>query len=117
MNNKNLTTDSIKQLLNQSVARMDDTTVASLRAARTQALERHRAQQHAPVLAWLNHHGLWISSSANKRNLHLTLGLAFAACLLSGIIYMQNSNEHEHDHSDIDIAILTDDLPVDAYVE
>lgn len=41
----------------------------------------------------------------------------FAACLISGFIYFQNINEHEHDHSDIDIAILTDDLPVDAYVE
>ena len=114
MNNKNLTTDSIKQLLNQSVARIDDTTIENLRAARTRALESYRAQQSAPVLAWLNHHGLWIGSSTHHhKTLYWGLALLFAACLFSGITYVQ----YEHDHSDIDIEILIDDLPVDAYVD
>lgn len=116
MKNKNLTTDSIKQLLNHSLTRIDGSTIASLRAARTRALEGYRAQQHTPVLAWLNHHGLWISSSSSgSKNLNWILALLFAACLLGGTAYWHN--EHEHDHSEIDIAILTGDLPVDAYFE
>lgn len=116
MDSRKLTQDSIRHLLNHSVNDMDESTIESLRTARTCALERRRAQQHAPVLAWLNHHGLWLGRSASHhRNLNWMFALLFAACLVSGIIYVQNGNEH--DHSDIDIAILTDDLPVDAYVE
>jgi type III secretory pathway lipoprotein EscJ len=116
MNDRNLTTNSIKQLLNQSVAEMSTETIASLRSARTHALERHRALQHAPVLAWLNHHGLWVgSSSTSHRNLNWALALILVACLFSGAAYWQQANEH--DHSEIDIAILADDLPMDAYVE
>jgi hypothetical protein len=118
MKHTNLTTGSIKQLLNHSATHIDEATVANLRTARTRALESYRAQQHAPVLAWLNHHGILISSSSSgHRNLNWVLALVFAACLLSGAAYWHNANEHEHDHSEIDIAILTDDLPVDAYVE
>lgn len=118
MNNKNLTSNSIKQLLNQSVAQMDDVTIESLRNARNRTLESHRALQHAPVLAWLNHHGVWVGSpSTHARYQSWGLALVLAACLLSGTAYMQQLNEHEHDHSEIDIAILADDLPVDAYVE
>ncbi|MEI7843055.1 MAG: DUF3619 family protein [Gallionellaceae bacterium] len=116
MNNKHLTTDSIKQALNRSVQRMDAKTIADLRIARTNALERHRALQQAPVLAWLNHHGLWTSgSSTNHKYQNWALALVLVAGLFSGMAYFQQLNEH--DHSEIDIAILTDDLPVDAYVD
>jgi len=115
---KNLTADSIKRLLNQSVAQMDDATIESLRTARNRTLESHRSLQHAPVLAWLNHHGVWVGSpSNNHKHRSWALALVLAACLLTAAAYMQQLNEHEHDHSEIDIAILTDDLPVDAYVE
>lgn len=118
MNNKNLNAYSIKQLLNQSVAQMDDVTIENLRTARNRTLESHRALQHAPVLAWLNHHGVWLGSTATGHKLRSwAFALVFAACLLSSAAYMQQLNEHEHDHSEIDIAILTDDLPFDAYVE
>lgn len=118
MNHKNLTTDSIKRLLNHSISQVNDTTIENLRAARTRALEGYRAQQHAPVLAWLNHHGLWIGSpSGQHKYRHWAIALLLVTCLFSGAAYLQQINDHEHDHSDIDIAILTDDLPVDAYVE
>lgn len=118
MTDKKLTTDSIKQLLNQSVAQMEDTTIGRLHAARNRALEGHRALQDAPALAWLNHHGVWIGSPSTGHKLQAwTFALIFAAFLLGGVAYMQQLNEHKHDNSEIDIAILTDDLPVDAYVE
>jgi hypothetical protein len=116
MNNKSLTTDSIKQALNQSVQKMKTETIADLRAARTRTLERHRALQQTPVLAWLNHHGLPLGSSTSSHKFHnWALAFVLVIGLFSGMAYLQHANDH--DHSEIDIAILTDDLPVDAYVE
>jgi hypothetical protein len=113
---KNISTDSIKQLLNQSVSQMDAKTIENLRDARNRALEGYRAQQKAPVLAWLHHHGILVgSSSHNHKYLYFSAILLFTALLFSGSAYWQQASEH--DHSDIDIAILTDDLPVDAYVD
>ena len=113
---KNINTDSIKQLLNQSVTQLDTATLDNLRTARNRALEAYRAQQKAPVQAWLHHHGILLGSSAQGHKYrYLALALIFSAVLFSGSAYWQQANDH--DHSDIDIAILTDDLPVDAYVE
>ena len=115
MKNKNLTPDSIRGLLNRSVHKLDDATIEKLRASRNQALARHRVLQHAPVQAWLTHHGLWSggSSHSSHKPVYWLLAVLFALSLYSGITYMQ----HDRDHSDIDIEILTDDLPVDAYVD
>jgi hypothetical protein len=114
MKNKNLTQDSIKYLLNHSASQIDRTTAESLRNSRNLALERHRKLQHEPVQAWLTHHGLWSgSTSSSHKHVYFALAVLFSLCLYSGIAYMQ----HDRDHSDIDIELLTDDLPVDAYVD
>lgn len=115
MKNKNLRMDSIKQLLNHSASKMDRDIAESLRTSRNLALERHRALQHAPVQAWLTHHGLLSENPhASRKHVYLAFAVLLSLCLYSGITYMQ----HEHDHIDaIDIEILTDDLPVDAYVD
>lgn len=116
MNQNNINTNSIKQLLNHATTQLDPVTISELRAARTRALERHRALQQAPVLAWLSHHGLWHSApSHSHKNMQWAIALLFALCLLSGAAYYQHA--YDHDHSEIDIAILADDLPFDAYVE
>jgi hypothetical protein len=113
---KNINTDSIKQLLNQSVTQMDAKTIENLRDARNRALEAYRVQQKAPALAWLHHHGILLGGSSHGHKYrYLALALIFSAILFSGTAYWQQANEH--DHSEIDIAILTDDLPVDAYVD
>lgn len=117
MRNKNLTTDSIKKLLNQSAHQLDDATLDGLRQARLRALEKQRVQQEAPVLAWLSSHGPWAGSHGFWSLPRTLLTLALTASLIGGIAYFQAEYEHEHDHSDIDIAILTDDLPVDAYID
>ena len=114
MKNNNLTPDSIKQLLNRSVSGLDRGTIENLRSSRNLALQRHRELQHAPVQAWLTHHGFWTGNShSHQKHVYFALVVLFAACLFSGIAYIQ----HDHDHSDVDIELLTDDLPVDAYVE
>lgn len=114
MKNKNLKPDSIKKLLNQSTNKLDSATLEKLRDSRNLALERHRTLQHAPVQAWLNHHGLWTGSShSSHKSVYWVVAVLFALCLYSGVTYLQ----HDRDHSDIDIELLTDDLPVDAYVD
>jgi hypothetical protein len=95
---------------------MDAPTIENLRDARNRALEAYRAQQKAPVRAWLHHHGILVGGSSHSHKyLYFAIALIFTAFLFSGSTYWQQANEH--DHSDIDIAILTDDLPVDAYVD
>lgn len=113
MKNKNLTTDSIKQLLNQSTSSLNSSEVANLRAARNQALDRHHALQHAPIQAWLTHHGLWVKGAPSIKSIGGAVLLA--ATLLIGTTYWQHLNDHEH--SELDLAILIDDLPLDAYID
>ena len=118
MNHKRPTAESIKRILNQSVAQMDEATIENLRATRNRALERHRVLRQSPALAWLNQHGVLVGSpSDTRRHRSWALTLVLIACLFGAFSYMQPANKHEHDHSEIDIAILIDDLPVDAYVE
>lgn len=115
--NQKLKIREIGQLLDHSVARIDQGTSDKLLAARRAALQHQQITQQAPVLAWLTQHGL-IHHHPGHPHKAFRLGVAalFAAILLLGVsLYWQHVSEH--DHADIDIAILTDDLPVDMYVD
>ena len=114
-NNKNLTLISVRKILNRSAHNLDRKTAESLHNARNKALARHRALQHAPVQAWLTHHGILTGSSSHSypRPVYWVLAVLFALSLYSSINYLQ----HDRDHTDVDIELLTDDLPVDAYVD
>ncbi len=104
----------IGPLLNDSTTRLDNDTLDKLRDARRTALQYQQTEQHVPVLAWLHQHGLIHMHSKHKSH-HWGMAALLAVILFSGVIYWQQV--YEHDHSDIDIAILTDDLPVDMYVD
>jgi non-ribosomal peptide synthetase component F len=111
-----LNTKEIKQLLNRSAAQLDNGTLDKLQSARRTALQYQQTEQQAPVLAWLTEHGVIHHHSAPFHKAY-NLGMAalLLALLVGGALYWQQS--YDHDHSDIDIAILTDDLPVDMYVD
>jgi hypothetical protein len=118
MNSQNLNTAPIKKLLNQSTALINHHDLEQLHYARDKALTQHRVLHNAPVLAWLCHHGITLGTNFSKhKQLDRALVLLFIIALFSGVTYWQQINEHEHDHSEIDIAILTDDLPMDVYVD
>ncbi len=106
-----LQTRDIGAMLDRSAAQLDNDTLDKLRNARRVALQHQR--QQVPVLAWLHEHGL--AHTPGHKSHHWGLAALFAIILFSGIFYWQHV--YEHDHSDIDIAILTDDLPVDMYVD
>ena len=116
MNNK-LNTESIRQLLNRSSAQLEQPTLARLRDVRTQALARYDARSSAPAFAWAGststHSGH--NSGSHSSHYYWAAAVLFAALLFSGVTYWQHATEH--DNSDVDIAILTDDLPIDVYVE
>jgi len=114
--NRKLNTREIKQLLDRSAAQIDKNTLEKLASARRTAVQYQQTTQQAPVLAWLTQHGLIHSHSTHNRKVwNFGIAALLALVLLGGGLYWQHA--YEHDHSDIDIAILTDDLPVDMYVD
>ncbi len=113
--NRKLTSAELGRLLSRSAAQLDKETSDKLLAARHAALQHQQTTQQTPVLAWLNEHGLILHHPSHKM-VNRGLAMLLAAVLLLGIsFYWQHACEH--DHSDIDIEILTDDLPVDMYVD
>jgi len=102
----------IRHLLNQS--RVDDATAARLREARELALSRQRPEP-APALAWADNAvgslGGW--SGLSLRVLAPLLALAVAA----GAVYSWQQNRRLAEIEEIDAQLLTDDLPIDAYLD
>lgn len=112
---KKLHSKQIKQLLNRSLAQIDQPTLARLRNARTLALARCDAHSTAPAFAWIgsgasHHHG---ADMHHKSNYWAAI-VFLVALLFSGVAYWHHI---DHDISDVDIAILTDDLPIEVYVD
>ena len=113
--NIKLNTREIGQLLNRSAAQIDKDTSDRLLSARRMALRHQQTTHQAPVQAWLTEHGLiHHGTSHGHRTFNWAVAALLAAILLGGAHYWQ---QQSYDHSDIDIAILTDDLPVDMYVD
>ena len=114
--NDELTVDLIRQQLDSSSAKLGSSTLIRLNEVRMQALTRYDAH-HAPrKFGWINAlAGSANSTESHSNNYFRTFAMLCLAILFSGIIYWQNAAEQ--DFTDLDIAILTDDLPVDAYVD
>ena len=108
--------EPIKQLLNRSLAQLDQPTLARLRAARMHALNRYEARgAPLPLFAWAGGHVIW-HASAHRHRIYYWIGtILLAASLFSGLVYWQQAMDN--DISDVDIAILTDDLPLQYYLD
>lgn len=105
----------LKQILDSSTRQLPPETIERLRISRTQALD-HQRTYTSPVLAWVNSHsGLFhpfhLSKSAN-----FAFAVLFIACLFTGVSYWQSYSK-EREIIDVDIAILTDDLPINVYLD
>jgi hypothetical protein len=111
MNNK-LTCQEIGRLLDQSADQLNRSTLSDLHTARQHALQR----QHAAGSAWVSQNGtLHGHLQLSQRALNWIIAAVIATLLAINLTYLNPA--YDHDHSDIDIAILTDDLPVEMYVD
>lgn len=114
MNHK-LTTREIKQLLNRSTTQIEKSTLGKLQSARQLALKHQQTEQQAPVMAWLVQHGLiHHHSTPGHKAFNLGMAALLVAILFGGALYLQ---QQTYEHDDIDIAILTDDMPIDVYLD
>ena len=105
--------DKVRHLLNQGLE-LDATAVERLRAARERALA-HQRPEPAPALAWADNVvgglGGWSGVS-----LRLVLPLALLAAGLVTLYTWQQSQRLEQ-IEEIDAQLLTDDLPIEAYLD
>jgi hypothetical protein len=103
----------VRQLLNQGPS-VRPNIAKQLEHARARALERQRAEP-APALAWadnvVGHVGGW-GGFALRVLLPLAMLLASAAA-----IYTWQQNQRDVELEEIDSQLLTDDLPIDAYLD
>ena len=111
--NENQFGDKIRQLLNQGRS-LDQDTVERLRAARTLALARQR-REPAPVLAWADNvlGGIGGWSGLSLRLLAPFIALAIGAAA----VYTWQQSQQLAEIEEIDSQLLTDDLPIDAYLD
>ena len=102
----------IARHLDYGVERLDAGTRERLAAARRVALSHYR-ERPAPVLslAWALEKGEQLSDGAR----YAIAGAALVLGLI-GVAYWQTAM-NGNDVSDVDVKLLTDDLPIDAYLD
>ena len=105
--------NKIRQILNGGL-RLDEAKAARLAAARKLALERQRPEP-APALAWADNvvgrFGGWSGVSLRLVAPAVALAIGFSA------IYTWQQNQRAAEVEEIDALLLTDDLPIDAYLD
>jgi hypothetical protein len=106
--------NKVRQVLNRGLVGVDEATAERLRAARERALARQRPEP-SPALAWadnvLGRVGGW--GGAAWRILLPIVLLVIAAAAMQAWQQKQRVAEIE----EIDAQLLTDDLPIDAYLD
>lgn len=103
----------IKQQLDQALD-LEPATLKRLNAARGQALARQRVTEPAFALAWVD--AVVGRLSGNPASAGIALAGAALILALVGIQYWQRSPTVE-EIEEIDAALLTSDLPINAYLD
>jgi hypothetical protein len=106
--------NKVRQVLNRGLAGVEAATAERLRAARERALSHQRAEL-SPALAWADNlvgrAGGWGSIAWR-----ILLPIAMLVLALAGLQYWQQ-NQRIEQIEEIDAQLLTDDLPIDAYLD
>lgn len=107
--------EKIVRALNQSTRHLNQNTVARLNTAREQALAGFR---EAPEwrLSWAGQLASRITGGPTA-GVRYALPIAILILGLIGIIYWQTSNGKPNELADLDFRLLTNDLPIDAYLD
>ena len=111
--NEQLFASKICQVLDRAT-HVDPLIAERLRAARERALEARRLER-APALAWADN---VLGSFGGQSGLWLRLVLPALLVVLSVAgIYTWQQNQRLAEIEEIDAELLTDDLPIDAYLD
>ena len=106
--------NKVRQVLNRGLVGVEPATAERLRAARERALAHQRAEL-SPALAWADNLagrvGGW-SGIAWR----ILLPLAMLISAVAGLQYW-HQNQRIAEIEEIDAQLLTDDLPIDAYLD
>ncbi|MGA8146506.1 MAG: DUF3619 family protein [Gallionellaceae bacterium] len=108
--------NNVRQALDQSANRIDQATLVKLREARSKAIEQFDARQAVPEFSWAGLSTKFGFAPGSHRRLYYWLAaILLVAAVLNGAAYWQ----HVQDNDDVeaDIAILTDDMPIDVYLD
>jgi hypothetical protein len=108
--------NKIVQRLNQGLGTIKQGTLYQLQSARQAALDRYReAPQPVFGLAWAGDLAFRVSQNryVNSRSM---LALGLLALSLIGVAYWQIVLQ-ANDIADVDASLLTDDLPINAYLD
>ena len=109
-NSRDIAPERIAKLLTRAAQQLDDNTVAALRQARNVALQRQSLSK--PVFALSTGHNIrWLLPHSTQQ--WMAAIILFVAILFGGVSYWR----HENDLSHLDTAILTDDLPLEVFVD
>jgi len=103
----------IKQQLDQALE-LEPATLNRLKVARERALARQRMTEPAFVLAWVD--AVVGRVSGNPASASIALAGAALILALVGIQYWQQTPTAE-ELEEIDAALLTSDLPINAYLD
>ena len=103
----------IKQQLDQALD-LDAAALSRLKVARQQALARQRVSEPVFVLAWAD--AVVGRLSGNPASASIVLAGAALVLALVGIQYWQRAPSVE-ELAEIDAALLTSDLPINAYLD
>ena len=111
--NEQLFANKICQVLDRAASRVRPDVAERLRAAREGALESRRLER-APALAWADN----VLGGSGGSGLWLRLVLPALLVILSVAgIYTWQQNQRAAEIEEIDAELLTDDLPIDAYLD
>ena len=112
--NEQTIVQKIKQHLNFGTEHLGRETLTRLQKARAGALSRFEARQTAHGFAWAGH-GTGRLGHAPHLDARFWLPVAILVLGLFAVTYWQQRDNG--DAGEIDIAILADDLPVNAYID
>jgi hypothetical protein len=106
--------NKVRQILNRGLAGVDATAAERLRAARERALARQRAEL-SPAMAWADNAvgrvGGWGGLAWR-----IVLPIAMLALAVGTLQYWQQ-DKRIAEIEELDAQLLTDDLPIDAYLD
>lgn len=107
MKKRHINHQKIARLLTQSSEQLDDSILSALKQARETALEKQRVREPALSLSTIGHHAYMPHTPSQW----VAMAILLAAIVVGALGYWQNSQMPE------DIDILTDDLPIEAFVD